>query len=380
MRNDYLPARLVKGTTWYIVFYAWDPATGNRERFRQSFDLNRIRSPRERMAKARLIITDINKKLPYGYPFNEEAEQQKRLQTPICKAVKKAVELKCLGARQSTIHSYSSISDIFIRHLETSGDQDRPVTSFTRTDAILFLDVMDKKGISARTHNNYIRTLKVLFNALLDRQFIAVNPWTGIKNAQQTDKKRRSISRHEAQVIIRTARQEDPQLYLGILLQYHCFIRPNELRQILVRHFDLQSGVIRIPASIAKNKRDAIITIPHQLTPILSERLSKMGKHWYLFGKDGDPGPDGPVGANTMGNRHKLLIRDLRERGSLPDIEGISYYSWKDTGATALIQAGIPIDEVMKQLRHTDLATTQTYIQSLHRVNEKIRDLESLLL
>lgn len=57
-----------------------------------------------------------------------------------------------------------------------------------------------------------------------------------------------------------------------------------------------------------------------------------------------------------------------------------TFYSWKDTGATALIQAGIPIDEVMKQLRHTDLATTQVYIQNLHRVNEKIRDLDSLLL
>ncbi|MEZ5032453.1 MAG: hypothetical protein R2787_13730, partial [Saprospiraceae bacterium] len=151
MMNDYLPARLVKGVSWYIVFYAYDPATGNRERFRQSFDLNRIRSPKERMAKARMIITEINKKLPYGYPFNTEAEQQKRLQTPIVEAIKKAVDIRCHNARHSTIHSYRSISDIFIRYLESNGDQNRPVTSFTKTDAVIFLDEMDKKGISART-------------------------------------------------------------------------------------------------------------------------------------------------------------------------------------------------------------------------------------
>ncbi|MCF8237684.1 MAG: site-specific integrase [Saprospiraceae bacterium] len=378
--KDYLPARLVKGVSWYIVFYAWDPATGQRERFRQSFDLNRIKSPKDRMAKARLIIADINKKLPSGYPFNEGAEQQKMLQTPILNAMDKAVQIKCHGARRSTSHSYHSITDIFVRYLKDQGMDQMPVNAFTKSDSIIFLDEMDKKGISARTHNNYTRTLKGMFNALLDRQFIAVNPWMGIKREQESDKKRRSITRHEAQVIIRAAKEEDPQLYLGIILQYHCFIRPNELRHILVRHFDLQVGVIRIPGSISKNKRDAIITIPHQLVPIMEDRLKKMGRHWYLFGKKGNPGPDGPVGANTMGQRHKMLIRSLRDRGSLPDIEGISYYSWKDTGATALIQAGIPIDEVMKQLRHTDLATTQVYIQNLHRVNEKIRDLDSLLL
>lgn len=378
--RDYLPARLVKGVSWYIVFYAWDPATGQRERFRQSFDLNRIKSPKERMIKARLIISEINQKLPSGYPFNEEAEQQKRLHTPIANAIAKAVQIKCHGARQSTIHSYNSITDLFIRYLEKKGMDQMPVISFTKTDAIIFLDEMDKKGISARTHNNYTRILKGMFNALLDRQFIAVNPWAGVKREQEADKKRRSISRGEAQVIIRAAKEEDFQLYIGIILQYHCFIRPNELRHILVRHFDLHAGVIRLPGSISKNKRDAIITIPNQLNPILTDYMSRMGRHWYLFGKKGNPGPDGPVGANTMGNRHKDLIRSLQERGSLPDIEGISYYSWKDTGATALIQAGIPVDEVMKQLRHTDLATTQTYIQSLHRVNERIRDLDSLLI
>ena len=53
---------------------------------------------------------------------------------------------------------------------------------------------------------------------------------------------------------------------------------------------------------------------------------------------------------------------------------------WKDTGAMALIRGGIDIYEVMRQMRHTDLSTTQKYLKSLTTVNTKIRDLSTILL
>ena len=377
---NYIPARLVKGKAWYIVFYAWDPVTDKRERFRQSFDLNRIQNPRERLTKARLVVAEINKKLPSGYPFTEEAHQIRHTQTPIEIAVRKATEIKCTGARQSTVHSYQSIVEIFIRHLQSRGDDVKPVIAFTKYDAIHFLDAMNRKGIGARTHNNYVRTLKVIFNALVDRQYITINPWVGIPKQSQTDKARRCISLEDARIIITEAKRTDQSLCMAIMLQYHCFIRPNELRSLRVRHIDTRAGVIRLPGSVTKNKRDAVITIPDAIQTFIAEYIQRMGKEWYLFGHGGEPGPSGPVGANTMGHRHMKLIRRLKDLGALGNIEGVSFYSWKDTGVTALIQAGVPVDEVMRQLRHTNLATTQVYMNSLHRVNEKIKNLESALI
>lgn len=377
---NYIPARLVKGQTWYIVYYAWDPVTGKRERFRQSFDLNRIKNPRERLTKARHVVTEINKKLPSGFPFTEEAHQLRHTQTPIEVAVRKATEIKCTGARPATVHSYESIVEMFLRYLKSRGDDVKPVIGFTKYDAIHFLDAMHQKGIGARTHNNYVRTLKVIFNALVDRQFITINPWVGIPKQSQTDKARRCISLEDARIIITEARRHDPSLCMAIILQYHCFIRPNELRSLRVRHIDIRAGVIRLPGSVTKNKRDAVITIPDAVKSFIEDYIQRMGKEWYLFGSGGEPGPSGPVGANTMGKRHMFLIRKLKDQGALGNIEGVSFYSWKDTGATALIQAGVPVDEVMRQLRHTNLATTQVYINSLHRVNEKIKMLESALI
>lgn len=61
----YLPARLVVSRQrWYITFYQTDPVTGKRVRHRDTFDLNRIPSIRERTQAARMIIHEINAKLP----------------------------------------------------------------------------------------------------------------------------------------------------------------------------------------------------------------------------------------------------------------------------------------------------------------------------
>lgn len=376
---NYIPARLVKGQTWYIVYYAWDPATRERERFRQTYDLNRIKSIRERMNKARLIIAEINRKLPHGYPFTEQAHQDKLQLTSIETAVLKALAIKCVGARPATIHSYNSIADIFLKYLTKNKDNDKPVTTFTRVDAIIFMDEMNAKKIAPRTFNNYVRILKVLFNALLERQYVSVNPFVGIPKSSISSKTRQCIDLEDAKIILGHASTQDRPLYIAMLLQYHCFIRPNELRFLKARHIDFNAGVIRLPGSITKNRKDSIITIPDSIKKPLMDFTSKMGRDCFLFGKGGHPGMDGPVGANTMGARHLTLIRKLKKLGYLESVVGYSYYSWKDTGATALIQAGIPVDEVMKQLRHSSLATTQVYINSLHQVNEKIKGHGSLL-
>ena len=56
MPTNFISARLVRGYRWYIIFYQEDPHTGKLERFRPTFDLNRIPSLRERLRKAKSHI------------------------------------------------------------------------------------------------------------------------------------------------------------------------------------------------------------------------------------------------------------------------------------------------------------------------------------
>lgn len=65
----------------------------------------------------------------------------------------------------------------------------------------------------------------------------------------------------------------------------------------------------------------------------------------------------------------------LHREGKLGDPTGIQSYSWKDTGALLLFEMKVDLLQIMKQLRHGDLTTTQKYCNSL---NEKAPEIKGL--
>lgn len=379
MIMDYIPARLVKGKTWYIVYYTLDPLTGKKERFRASFDLNRIRSARDRLAKARHIVAEINQKLPYGYPFSEASETHRLMATPIAIAIRAATAIKIQGIRPDSARTYTSFADLMIEYLEKQGLHGKPVGAFSKADALIYMDAMWDKGIGPRTYNNYLNLTGGIFAVLKDRNYIKVNPFEGIRRKPRTAKTRRAFHHHEARIMIAHS-THDPTLRMGMLLQYYCFIRPKELRMLRVQDVDLAGGVIRIPGAIAKSTKDGMTTIPDTFMPELAAFLEGMPERWYLFGKRGQPGPFGPSGRNTMNFRHKQLLDDLKRRGLLFDLTGLSYYSWKDTGALALALAGVPALELKRQMRHGSLEETQKYLDSLYSLNKTIKSLDNRLI
>ena len=78
MHLNYLPARLVRGLSrWYILYYQVNPATNQRERFRETYDLNRIVDINERLMRAEKIIEQLNARLPLGFPFESVDAQSK---------------------------------------------------------------------------------------------------------------------------------------------------------------------------------------------------------------------------------------------------------------------------------------------------------------
>lgn len=72
----FLPARLVKGVNkWYILYYQTNPQTAELERFRPTYNLNRIKNIRLRNRTAKGYVDQINNLLPDGYPFTTDDPQ-----------------------------------------------------------------------------------------------------------------------------------------------------------------------------------------------------------------------------------------------------------------------------------------------------------------
>jgi len=237
------------------------------------------------------------------------------------------------------------------------------------------------KKIKPRTFNNYRQFMTSIWNELKNRGYTQDNPWEKVQKLKVTEKSRRMLDDKEAVEILNYTLNHDKMMALAILLLYYCAIRPGEQRQMKVKYIDLQKGLITLPGEITKNKKTETITIPSEVIPLLRYiGIEQWYTNDYIFGEGLNPHPTIMAGVNTMYERHKAIIKVLQKKKLIGNAHGVSIYSWKDTGAMALIKAGVDPYQIMKHFRHSDLNTTQKYMKSLYDVNEEIRSFKGALL
>ncbi len=73
-----------------------------------------------------------------------------------------------------------------------------------------------------------------------------------------------------------------------------------------------------------------------------------------------------------MEKKHRDILRKLKENGSLNDITGLQWYSWKDTGITDALD-DIPLLAVQDQAGHSTPEMTLLY-RHKKLINKKIQE------
>lgn len=384
MPLPYLPARLVAtGRRWYVLYYQTDPLTGKRHRFREYAGLNRIKDTRERLQMANILIKQINTALPDGYPFIGDDNAGLTESPRVMAALSKVLEYKTrISDRPKTGQGLKSAIKVFGEWLQATGQIDVTCATMHTTIAQEFLAwLITDRQVSPTTRNNYMLRLRTLFNAIPNvlPGILDDNPFSGIKKLPETAATRRALTDTERRILVEHA-QHDRPLMLAILLQYHCFIRPGEIRRLRFRYFDLKDGFVRLPGSITKNKRAASVQIPDVLMPYLIDYgFEKYSPTFYIFGKGGNPGRE-ICSMNFLQKRHKKLIDHLVDSGLLDADPGIKFYSWKDTGVAELVRQKVNIREIQLQVRHTSLEVTQHYLASLGFQFSEIKALNNRLI
>ncbi|MFZ2897962.1 MAG: tyrosine-type recombinase/integrase [Saprospiraceae bacterium] len=376
----YLPPRLVKAAQgWYIVWYETNPATGELQRFRNTFSLNRIESKAQRATRAKAIINEIDISLNAGgYIFAGSLNAGLGV-TPLREAMKIARQLKTQSKSQSTNDSYSSLISIFSTWLKSERLEALPAKAFTRFHAIRFLDhARLKRRVGGRTYNNNITLLRSIWNSLLERGYVEVNPWMQVRKVKPEAKERRTFSKKEAAAVASYTARENPGLFAAILLQYYCFIRPNEIRQLRRRDIDLEAGRLAIPAEISKTNKPRLVTLPEKVRQFLSDRFGNVQESWYLFGPGMAPHSRRAQGQDEFYKAHKAVLRHLVTAKTLGDTKGLTFYSWKDTGLTVHSQE-IGLLDLMQQAGHHDPKMTMVYIHQ-GKDNPAFRRLEGPLI
>lgn len=376
---DYVPARLSESKEWVVVWYVKDPVTNKMIRCRKKF--NRIKQLTKRRASAKAFINTINERLALGW--NPAVTSiAPRATTKLFEALDLFLKVKAKEAEENSMRSYRSYISMFKTWLKDKDiSEDAYVCTITYEVAMELMDDVDsRKEISPRTYNNYLMFFRLLFNWMIDHDFISDNPFDRIKRKPKklTKKKRRIFTDRELNTLFEFLGKNNPNYLCMALLCYCCFLRPKEIVSLRCNDIDLVKQVVHIRSEIAKNDNDSFRTIPDVIVPILRNlELSNGGL--YLFSGSGSDTPyEFSPGRTQVCSRKIAKYWDTYVRPACGFNQDLQFYSLKDSGVTKMLTEKIPINLVQKQADHSSVAMTAIYVGDLPEANTELKKVNIL--
>lgn len=376
-------AHIVKGLRWRIDYTTLDPATGIERRHRNEFGLNAVPlNIRDQVAECLLKCVE---KVLRGIATEPAPVASIGAESmPTAEAVEFALKIKTAGPRENTHKNYRTIARYLLEWLQARSYARLPVAEFGKRQARAFFDwYVTRKPLRGVTVNNRLTHLRALWSELVDRDFCAENPWKHIRPVRQEEKLRRPFTPAERVVVAREVERADYWLFRGLLLQYYCYIRPEELRRLKFRAFDFARCLVKIESFEAKKWKTRWATIPRSVMPYFLDGIfEKFPANYYVFGVAGThadgyrlaPGTV-PASKSVAYRRHKKILQSLKAAGRIQSLEGLTWYSWKDTGISAHAPQTSPL-ATRDQAGHQDFDMTLTYYQQ-EQINAEYSGLEN---
>lgn len=346
--------KLHTGKSWYVDFFSLDPATGTMRR--KKYMLDSIGKVTERRKRAQELIESLLKLLRSGWSpwVNVEDNRGYTLLEDALEKYEKSLEkLPKLKTRQS----YSSRLNVLREYIKAQVIPPLYVYQFNASFVSDFLDwlYLDRE-VTGRTRNNYRGWCSSLATYFIEREYISTNPVVKIKTVPEDAKKRQPLTVAMLQALRSHLQAKNPVFLLACMMEYYTMIRPEELSNIRIHDISLKEQSIFVSAEFSKNKRDGKVGLNDELIKLMLDiELFKWPGDYYIFG---DKLRQCPTKASS-----EIFRREWKKvRKALRWSDEYQFYSLKDSGIRDLANAkGIVI--ARDQARHTDISTTNKYLQ-----------------
>jgi integrase len=341
---------------WYVYYFFKDPETGKLIRFTEWIS-SRLITRGQRYEKAKEIRKRIDLKLNQGWnPF----VNQNRGLTTISQSIEYFLTTKSRSVRYRTLISYRSHLKPFQKWLIKMKYDNRSIESFTYYLANDFMDwISSHSKVSNRTWNNYLQTLRHFFTFLLEKEYITVNPFLKIHYLQTEQTELIAFTRDELNIISNKLPSYNHDLYVIALLIFNCFLRPQEIVRLRIRHLKYATNIISIPGAVSKNKKSEVISILPQVRDELQKLNMNFPDDYFVFGPGLKRSP-----------RQTAPTRISENWRSFADLHGIkkNIYALKHTGNGMALIAGANARDLQLQNRHSSLEETQKYLERFSRI------------
>jgi len=213
--------------------------------------------------------------------------------------------------------------------------------------------------LSNGTVMDYIGLFTRFFNDLIEKDIIIKNPFSKVKKLKVNQVGKKPFNDLQKTILKEEIAKCNPQLWLFIQFMVYTFIRPNELRLMVVGDIDIHDGKILVRREVSKNKKSQYVAIPTQLyKEIINSKMCDYPHDYYLFSLKGIPDVK-PSYKDYFERKHRIILERLKFSPQH------TIYSWKSTGVISAKEAGLDLKEIKEQLRHSSLDMTDKYLKSL---------------
>lgn len=352
---NFKPAELKEtNTETYVSYYVVNPFQDDKL-VRQRIRLNRIKNRAERLRYGRKLAYEINLKLYKGWnPFLEKSKVgMKRISDAIDEFLKESDRHLRLDSSR-TYHSYCKQFKEFLKENDLC---DSYVFNLKKSDARDFAAyIEEKKNLTSRTFNNYMRMMRTLWLWLIDHEYTRENIFECIRK-RRVDTKNRIVIPPADRRKIMDYLESTGQHGFCLMCQFTflMLIRPKECLQLRVCDIDLDDRFLSIPATVAKNHKERTLALPDKLAVLLQEHCKGALPTDFIFSENyecGNVQKNTRDSGRTWGNMRKVL--DLPKE--------YQFYSLKDTAISEMLEAGVPAKLVQELADHADLSMTQKYV------------------
>ncbi|MCT4636251.1 MAG: site-specific integrase [Bacteroidales bacterium] len=367
-----------KGENWYVSMSVQHPLTGKLMPYKCTKGFKVLRTKEEKVKHGEALIQDFTKKLAGGWnpwsrgdavyvdqiAYHQDVKltgRSKKTAKSVTYFLSDYLTYKKSQLKKKSYESYVSKLRLFNSWLKVNKFGDYDVAALDNRIILKFFNFLIKERELARpTVEKYKVNLSDFFKYLRKKKVVFVNPvYDIVYPSKVVDKSAKPFPRGVLKNILEIIKESDPQLFLACMFIYYCFLRPSyELRFLKIKDLNLDEGLLWVNPSHSKTGRAETIDIPDQLIELCRYvyDLELYNHEFYVFGNGGRPGPN-HYGVNTLREKFNR-IRD--KNGISKDYK---FYSMKHTGAGILLESGATISELMSQLRHTELTSTQHYIR-----------------
>jgi integrase len=377
MLLPYKPAKLYSGNgdltkEWYIEYYYLEPGEIDKyRRFKERFDINRIKTYQERLAYGKEFVRFLNEKLKNGFnPFEA------------VKVVRGNVEVKILAQIFSIVTELSQMASsysisTYTEHYNrlTKYIKEKQLEGFTMFDLDMEQAKRYKKWLQAnqyarKTINSTFSYLSQFWDLGIEKKWVSDNPFKTIPRVSKKEEVRTTeverfepLTSAEMDKIFEhliAAGENNFITYLAMI--YYAWVRPIEITRLKISDLDFSRDAIRFRKSETKNNTAAYVQMVPPLKKLLSKiDLQNLSADQYLFSKDGfRPGYD-KMDKHFGLEKWRAVVKE--GLGIQKDM-----YALKHTGNIEYLlnnKGNVDLKWQQKQNRHSSSVMTDNYNRKL---------------